>query len=57
MSPRPAICAAKAVTRGRNHPEQPAEESYLGALEWERIFQEAGELGVSFILLAGGEPL
>lgn len=25
--------------------------------DWERIFSEAGELGVSFILLAGGEPL
>lgn len=25
--------------------------------EWRRIFQEAADLGVSFILLAGGEPL
>lgn len=25
--------------------------------EWDRIFQEASKLGVSFILLAGGEPL
>ncbi len=25
--------------------------------EWDRIFTEAGELGISFILLAGGEPL
>ena len=28
----------------------------LSAGEWEQIFREAGELGVSFILLAGGEP-
>lgn len=29
----------------------------LSADEWERIFSEAEELGVSFILLAGGEPM
>ena len=29
----------------------------LTAAEWERIFREAKELGVGFILLAGGEPL
>ena len=29
----------------------------LSAPEWERIFREAKELGVGFILLAGGEPL
>ena len=29
----------------------------LTAQEWEDIFSEAGELGISFILLAGGEPL
>lgn len=29
----------------------------LSAEEWKRIFSEAGELGISFILLAGGEPL
>lgn len=29
----------------------------LSDREWERIFLEAEELGVSFILLAGGEPL
>ena len=29
----------------------------LSAEEWKRIFDEAEELGVSFILLAGGEPL
>lgn len=29
----------------------------LSAAEWERIFVEAGDIGISFILLAGGEPL
>ncbi len=29
----------------------------LSAEEWKRIFEEGRELGVSFILLAGGEPL
>jgi len=29
----------------------------LTAEEWDNIFTEAGELGISFILLAGGEPL
>lgn len=29
----------------------------LSAAEWGRVFKEAAELGVSFILLAGGEPL
>lgn len=35
--------------------EDAAEE--LGLPDWRRIFGEAYELGVSFILLAGGEPL
>jgi len=29
----------------------------LSASEWQRIFREAARLGVSFILLAGGEPM
>lgn len=29
----------------------------LNAGDWRRIFQEASDIGVSFILLAGGEPL
>ena len=29
----------------------------LSAAEWDRIFAEADSLGISFILLAGGEPL
>ena len=35
--------------------EAPARQ--LNDSDWRRIFDEAGELGVSFILLAGGEPL
>lgn len=34
---------------------QPAEQ--LTADEWLRIFDEADDMGISFILLAGGEPL
>lgn len=29
----------------------------LTAEEWHRVFQEASDIGISFILLAGGEPL
>ena len=29
----------------------------LSAAEWERIFREAEDLGISFIMLAGGEPM
>lgn len=32
-------------------------ENQLSAKEWKRIFSEAKELGIGFILLAGGEPL
>jgi MoaA/NifB/PqqE/SkfB family radical SAM enzyme len=31
--------------------------SQLGDRDWERIFGEAEKLGISFVLLAGGEPL
>ena len=31
--------------------------SQLSTGEWSRIFDEADELGISFILLAGGEPM
>jgi MoaA/NifB/PqqE/SkfB family radical SAM enzyme len=31
--------------------------SQLTSEEWFRIFDEADDLGVSFILLAGGEPM
>ncbi len=34
---------------------RPAEQ--LTAEEWQKIFKEADDLGISFILLAGGEPM
>lgn len=37
------------------HDNDPVKQ--LKDLEWSKIFQEAKELGISFILLAGGEPL
>ncbi|MCR5626964.1 MAG: radical SAM protein, partial [Lachnospiraceae bacterium] len=41
-----------------NHETTDAEPvEQLTGEEWERIFNEADELGISFILLAGGEPL
>ncbi len=36
--------------------DAPAQEQ-MDAQQWDRIFSEADELGISFILLAGGEPL
>lgn len=32
-------------------------QNELPAYAWEKVFSEASELGISFILLAGGEPL
>ena len=29
----------------------------LSAEEWDHIFEDAEEMGISFILLAGGEPM
>ena len=41
-----------------NHATVDAEPvSQLSGEEWEKIFGEADELGISFILLAGGEPM
>lgn len=39
-----------------SHPHMP-EKALLTEAEWDRIFTEAADLGISFILLAGGEPL
>ncbi|MDR2467783.1 MAG: radical SAM protein [Spirochaetaceae bacterium] len=38
-------------------PDTEARDVELSAKEWGRIFDEARELGIPFILLAGGEPL
>jgi MoaA/NifB/PqqE/SkfB family radical SAM enzyme len=40
-----------------NHSRRSGKKEPLDILEWKRIFQEAEEAGISFILLAGGEPL
>ncbi len=40
---------------GGTEDTEPTEQ--LSASDWERIFKEAEDLGVSFIMLAGGEPL
>ncbi len=48
-----AGCYARANRSCRDEPD--ARE--LSAEEWKRIFREASESGVSFVLLAGGEPL
>jgi MoaA/NifB/PqqE/SkfB family radical SAM enzyme len=36
---------------------QDAPKPQLGALKWRQIFRQAADIGVSFVLLAGGEPL
>lgn len=50
-----AGCYARAT--GMCGDEKPAGAEPLSVSEWENIFLQAEELGVSFILLAGGEPL
>ncbi len=53
-----AGCYAKArECPGITSPAEVQEETTLGTAEWRRIFQEASDIGVSFVLLAGGEPL
>lgn len=44
-------------SRHNNATSDCAPKNQLTAEEWDRIFTEAEELGISFILLAGGEPL
>ena len=48
-------CAGCYARANRSCSDSAAEE--LPADRWDRIFGEAEELGVSFLLLAGGEPL
>ncbi len=48
---------AGCYSRANHATEDCAPESQLTAEQWDSIFTQAGELGVSFILLAGGEPL
>ena len=48
---------AGCYSRANHATEDCAPQRQLSAEQWESIFTQAGELGVSFILLAGGEPL
>ena len=48
---------AGCYSRCNNATVDTAPVQQLSAEEWLRIFDEADELGISFILLAGGEPL
>lgn len=46
-------CYARANKSCGEHLQQ----NQLSAQRWDELFDEAGQLGISFILLAGGEPL
>ena len=48
---------AGCYSRCNNATTDTAPVNQLTADEWDKIFSEADELGISFILLAGGEPL
>ncbi|MCH5320994.1 MAG: radical SAM protein [Eubacterium sp.] len=48
---------AGCYSRSNNACCDSAPVNQLSAEEWNKIFAEADELGISFILLAGGEPL
>ncbi|MGB8451887.1 MAG: radical SAM protein [Anaerocolumna sp.] len=46
-------CYARANSSCTDHKDL----NQMSTREWDRIFLEAGEIGISFILLAGGEPM
>ena len=48
---------AGCYSRCNNATVDAAPVEQLSREEWQRVFQEAEELGISFIMLAGGEPL
>ncbi|MBR6309428.1 MAG: radical SAM protein [Lachnospiraceae bacterium] len=48
---------AGCYSRSNHATEDCAAHDQLEAGEWSKIFDEADELGISFILLAGGEPM
>ena len=48
---------AGCYSRCNNATVDTAPVEQLSREEWQRVFQEAEELGISFIMLAGGEPL
>jgi MoaA/NifB/PqqE/SkfB family radical SAM enzyme len=51
------LFCAGCYARANNSIGETACHSQLGDEEWAGIFREAAELGISFVLLAGGEPL
>ena len=44
-------------SRGTHATDDDPHKDEMSAGEWGRVFEEAGDLGISFIVLAGGEPL
>ncbi len=48
---------AGCYARANNSCHDEADPGQLSAEEWDRVFSEAGGIGISFILLAGGEPM
>lgn len=48
---------AGCYSRCNNATSDEKPKAQLSGQEWKKIFEEADDLGVSFILLAGGEPL
>ena len=48
---------AGCYSRSNHATEDCAAHDQLTGEEWEKIFKEADDLGISFILLAGGEPM
>jgi MoaA/NifB/PqqE/SkfB family radical SAM enzyme len=48
---------AGCYSRCNNTTSDSEPEGQLTSEEWEQVFKEADELGISFILLAGGEPM
>lgn len=51
------LFCAGCYARANNSISETACSQQLGDDEWARIFREAEDLGIAFILLAGGEPL
>ena len=48
---------AGCYSRCNNATTDSRNDNLLSREDWKKIFKEASEIGISFILLAGGEPL
>ncbi len=48
---------AGCYSRANNACDDKTPTNQLSSYEWDKIFKESEELGISFILLAGGEPM